>query len=210
MTMTLASFLDFASVFVFALTGALVASRAQLDIIGFLFMATLTAIGGGTIRDVILGRDQVFWVANPAYVGVACVAAILVFFTAHLIESRYSAIRWLDAIALAIAVSAGTAVARGMDASWPIILIMGVTTGCLGGLMRDVVCNEVPFVLKQGELYVTAALAGSAAGVVTLELTGSTLLTAAACTAVTFALRSGSMLFGWQIPVYKGRPPRNF
>ena len=80
--------LDFASVFVFALTGALVASRAQLDIIGFLFIASLTAVGGGTIRDVILRRDQVFWVNEPIYIGVACAAAILVFFTAHLLESR--------------------------------------------------------------------------------------------------------------------------
>ncbi len=208
--MTLVQFLDFTSVFVFALTGALVASRAQLDIIGFLFFATLTAVGGGTVRDLLLGRDQVFWIGDPTYLAVACGAAVIVFFTAHLLESRYSALRWLDAVALAIAVSAGTTVARDLGAGWPIVLIMGVTTGCLGGLMRDVVGNEVPFVLKQGELYVTAALAGSAAGIIALELAGSSLLTASACAAVTFALRSGSILFGWQIPAYKPRPPRNF
>ena len=118
--MTPAQALDFASVFVFALTGALAASRAQLDIIGFLFLASLTAVGGGTVRDVILGRDQVFWVAQPAYVGVACVAAILVFFTAHLLESRLRAILWLDAVALSVAVTAGFAVARSLDASWPV------------------------------------------------------------------------------------------
>ena len=117
--------LDFASVFVFALTGALVASRAQLDIIGFLFVASLTAVGGGTIRDVILRRDQVFWVAEPIYIGVACAAAILVFFTAHLLESRWRAILWLDAVALSIAVTAGFAVARNLDASWPVLLMMG-------------------------------------------------------------------------------------
>ena len=200
--------LDFASVFVFALTGALVASRAQLDIIGFLFVASLTAVGGGTVRDVILRRDQVFWVAEPIYVGVACAAAILVFFTAHLLESRLRAILWLDAVALSIAVTAGFAVARSLDASWPVLLMMGVTTGCLGGLLRDVVCNEVPLVLRQGELYVTAALAGAGAGVATLTLTGTQSVAYLACIATTFALRAGSMAFGWRLPVYKSRPPR--
>lgn len=200
--------LDFASVFVFALTGALVASRAQLDIIGFLFIASLTAVGGGTIRDVILRRDQVFWVAEPIYIGVACAAAILVFFTAHLLESRWRAILWLDAVALSIAVTAGFAVARNLDASWPVLLMMGVTTGCLGGLMRDVVCNEVPLVLRQGELYVTAALAGAGAGVATFTLTGTQSVAYLACIATTFALRAGSMAFGWRLPVYKSRPPR--
>jgi len=200
--------LDFASVFVFALTGALVASRAQLDIIGFLFIASLTAVGGGTIRDVILRRDQVFWVAEPIYIGVACAAAILVFFTAHLLESRWRAILWLDAVALSIAVTAGFAVARNLDASWPVLLMMGVTTGCLGGLMRDVVCNEVPLVLRQGELYVTAALAGAGAGVATFALTGTQSVAYLACIATTFALRAGSMAFGWRLPVYKSRPPR--
>jgi uncharacterized membrane protein YeiH len=200
--------LDFASVFVFALTGALVASRAQLDIIGFLFVASLTAVGGGTVRDVILRRDQVFWVAEPIYIGVACAAAILVFFTAHLLESRWRAILWLDAVALSVAVTAGFAVARNLDASWPVLLMMGITTGCLGGLMRDVVCNEVPLVLRQGELYVTAALAGAGAGVVTLTLTDTPSIAYLACIATTFALRAGSLTFGWKLPVYKSRPPR--
>ena len=206
--MTPVQALDFSSVFVFALSGALVASRAQLDIIGFLFIASLTAVGGGTIRDVILRRDQVFWVAEPAYIGVACAAAIIVFFTAHLLESRWRAILWLDALALSIAVTAGFAVARNLDGSWPVLLMMGVTTGCLGGLMRDVVCNEVPIVLRQGELYVTAALAGAAAGVVTLAFTESASLVYPACIVMTFALRAGSLAFGWSLPVYKSRPPR--
>ena len=85
--MSALSLLDYASVFVFALTGALVASRAQLDIVGFVFVACLTAVGGGTVRDVILDRP-VFWVANPNFIVVASIAAFVVFFTAHLLESR--------------------------------------------------------------------------------------------------------------------------
>ncbi len=206
--MTLAQALDLAAVFVFALTGALTASRAQLDIIGFVFLACLTGVGGGTVRDLLLSRDPVFWIGAPQYIAVACAAAVLVFGAAHLLESRARTLRWLDAVALAIAVPAGVAAARTMEAGVSVTLIMGVVTGCLGGLMRDVVANEVPLVLRQGELYVTAAFAGALASVATLALSGSTALALGACVAATFGLRAGSLVFGWRLPVYRGRPPR--
>ncbi len=199
--------LDYASVVVFALTGALVASRSQLDIVGFIFIACLTAVGGGTIRDLLLDRP-VFWIGTPALLLAATLAAVLVFFTAHLLESRYRALLWLDACALAVAVPAGVGVALGQGMAWPLVLVSGMITGCMGGLMRDVVCNEVPLVLKQGELYATAALAG-AVGAVLVQLVGGDSATAlAVCTASTFILRAGSLGFGWRLPVYKTRPPR--
>lgn len=206
--MNAVAFLDTVSVFIFALTGALVASRAQLDIVGFIFIACLTAVGGGTLRDVILNRDVVFWVANPTFILAGTVAAVLVFFTAHLLESRYRTILWLDAFALAVAVPAGVAVAIGMGQPWSIVLIMGVTTGCFGGLLRDVVCNEVPLVLKQGELYVTCAFAGAGGAVLTLAGGYGTNAALVACAAITLALRAGSIGFGWRLPVYKSRPPK--
>ena len=206
--MTLLAALDYASVFVFALTGALVASRAQLDLIGFIFIAALTAVGGGTLRDVILNRDTVFWVANPAFIGVAAVAAVIVFFTAHLLESRYRGIIWLDALALAVAVPSGVGVALARDMPASIVVIMGITTGCFGGLMRDVVCNEVPLVLHKGELYVTCALAGALAALAALALGTTTAIALLLCAIATFALRTGSIALGWRLPVYRSRPPR--
>jgi uncharacterized membrane protein YeiH len=207
--LTLAQTLDFAAVFVFALTGGLVASRAQLDIVGFLFVASLTAVGGGTVRDLVLGRDPVFWVGNPAFIGVACLAAVLTFLWAPRLESRYAAILWLDAVALAVAVPAGVVAAQSVESSWPVVVMMGVATGTFGGLMRDVVCNEVPLVLKQGELYATAAFAGALASVGTLAATGEPILALVACATTTFALRAGSLTFGWRLPVYRSRPPVN-
>jgi uncharacterized membrane protein YeiH len=206
--MTLLYLLDIASVAVFGLTGALVASRSQLDIVGLIFIACLTAVGGGTTRDVLLNRDAVFWVADPSILLGAVLAAVAVFFTAHRLESRYRAILWLDAFALAVAVPAGVGVALGMGQSWPVVLVMGVITGVLGGLMRDVVCNEVPLVLKQGEIYATAAFAGAGAALlavwVGLDLRTALLI----CAAVTLILRAGSIGFGWRLPVYKSTPPR--
>lgn len=206
--MTLFSFLDYASVLIFALTGSLVASRAQLDLVGFLFFANLTAVGGGTLRDVLLDRNPVFWIADPSYLGVASAAAVLVFFTAHLLESRYSVLIWLDAFALAVAVAAGSGVALALEQSVPVVIVMGVITGCMGGLMRDVVSNEVPLVLKQGELYVTCAFAGSLSAAIVAALGLPLTLSAVACAFVTLTLRAGSVAFGWSLPVYKSRPPR--
>lgn len=206
--MTLLLALDYLSVFIFALTGALAASRAQLDLVGFLFIASLTAVGGGTVRDLLLNRDAVFWIANPWFIGVACAAAVVVFFTAHRLESRRRALDWLDAGALAVAVPAGTGVALSMGQSPAVVLMMGMATGAFGGLMRDVVCNEVPMVLRQGELYLSAAFAGALVAVGVVQLSGGLQPALIGCAAATFLLRAGSLRFGWRLPVYKSRPPR--
>ena len=199
--------LDYAATLVFALTGALVASRSQLDIVGFIFIACLTAVSGGTLRDVLLDRP-VFWMTDPWVLAIATAAAIVVFFTAHRLESRYAAIRWLDACALAVAVPAGVAAAMASGAGWPVVLVMGIVTGCMGGLMRDVVCNEVPLVLRQGELYVTAAFCGAIAALAAGGMGQSGLVPLIACATVTLILRAGSLAFGWRLPVYRTRPPK--
>ncbi|PZO64441.1 MAG: trimeric intracellular cation channel family protein [Paracoccus denitrificans] len=200
--------LDYLSVLIFALTGALVASRAQLDITGFIFMAALTAVGGGTLRDLVLNRDVVFWVARPSLILVAAGAAFVVFWTAHLLESRYRWLLWLDACALAVAVPAGVGVAMAGGFGPVIIVIAGVITSSFGGLMRDVVGNEVPLVLKQSELYLTAAFGGALAAVVVTWLGLPRPVALLTCGSVTLILRAGSLLWGWALPVYKPRPPR--
>lgn len=201
--------LDYSSALIFALTGALVASRLQLDPVGFIFMATMTAVGGGTLRDLILNRATVFWVDRPSLILLAAGAALLVFWTAHLVESRQQWLRWLDAFALAVAVPAGVGVALAAGVSPVIVVLMGVVTGTFGGLMRDVVGNELPMVLKQGELYITAAFGGALAAVVLIWLGLDRSIAVVLCGAVTMILRIGSMTLGWSLPVYRPRPPRN-
>ncbi|KPP90585.1 MAG: putative membrane protein [Rhodobacteraceae bacterium HLUCCA08] len=206
--MTLLVLLDHAAAAVFAATGALAASRQQLDIVGFLFLAALTAVGGGTIRDLLLDRD-VFWIVDPGVIGVTALVALLVFFTAHLLESRLRTLTWLDALALSVAVAAGSGAALQAGQPGVIVALMGVTTGVMGGLMRDVVCNEVPLVLKQGELYASAALAGALATILAARFGLAPLPALIACAALTFTLRAGSIAFGWRLPVYRSRPPRS-
>ena len=200
--------LDYASVLIFALTGALAASRAQLDLIGFGFIACLTALGGGTLRDVFLDRP-VFWIENPTVLAICLAAALVVFFAAPFMESRYTWLTWLDSFALAVAVPAGVGIAFSLSHSIPVVIIMGMVTGTMGGLMRDVVCNEVPMVLKQGELYVSAAFGGAASGMTAISLGASLSVALIICAVLTWVLRSGSIFFGWCLPVYKSRPPKN-
>lgn len=206
--MSLIGFLDYAAVIVFAITGALVASRAQLDLVGFAFIACLTAVGGGTIRDLLLDRNPIFWIAEPTYLGAAAIAAVITFFSAHLLESRLRAIIWLDSLALAVAVPAGAGVAMSLGQSPSIVILMGIVSGCMGGLMRDVVVGDVPVVLKQGELYVTAAFAGAFTVVLLQMYLPDIPYPLIFGAGMTWVLRAGSIFFGWHLPVYKSAPPK--
>ena len=190
--------LDYAGVAVFAATGALAASRKQLDIIGFLFLASVTGIGGGTFRDLILGAP-VFWVANPVYVLVCASIAVLVFFTAHLVESRYKLLLWLDAIGLSAYAVMGASKGLAATGSPAVAMVTGMLTATFGGILRDLLAGE-PSVLLRPEIYVTAAMAGAA--VFTLADLGGlpTLASALIAFAVAFIVRGGAIRFGWSFP----------
>lgn len=199
-------FLDYAGVAVFAATGALAASRKQLDIIGFLFLAAVTGIGGGTFRDLIIDVP-VFWVVNPAYILVCAMVSVIVYFGAHLVESRYKLLLWLDAVGLAAYCVMGAAKGYAATGSPTVAVVMGMLTATFGGILRDLLSDE-PSVLMRPEIYVTAALCGAAAYTL-LTLAGVPLLAAAlAAFAVAFLIRGGALRFGWTFPRYRSRPGR--
>ena len=206
MSLNAIDLLDYAGVAVFAATGALAASRKQLDIIGFLFLASVTGIGGGTLRDVIL-NTPVFWVANSSYVLICAAVAVLVFFSAHRVESRWKWLLWLDAIGLAAFSVMGAAKGLAITGSPVVSLITGMLTATFGGILRDLLAGE-PSVLLRPEIYVTAALAG--AGVYTLgDLAGlPPFASDLAGFVAAFLVRGGALKFGWTFPAYKSRPGR--
>ncbi len=192
--------LDLAAAVVFAITGALVASRKQMDIVGFMWLGVVTGVGGGTVRDLLLGLP-VFWVRDVSPV-VACIAAaILAYFTAHHVHSRYRLILWLDAIGLALVTIAGTA--KGLDAgTGPVVaVVMGVVTAAVGGIIRDILGNEPSIILRR-EIYVTASLVGA---VLFVALSGAGIerpLAALAGGLIAFTIRAlalilGLGVFGW-------------
>lgn len=201
--------LDLFGVAVFAVTGALTASRKQMDIVGFALLATVTGIGGGTLRDLVLGAQPVFWVREPIYVAICVGVAALVFFTAHIPESRYRLLLWLDALGLSFFCVAGADKALMMDAGWFIAVVMGVITATFGGVVRDVLGGEIPVILRR-EIYATAALAGACVFVVLAEAGGVRWEVAAFLGfAVCLLVRGLAMLRGWSLPVYRARPGRD-
>lgn len=198
--------LDYAGVAVFAATGALAASRKELDIIGFLFLAAVTGIGGGSLRDVVLGVP-VFWVVDSAYVLVCAAVAVLVFFTAPLVESRYKLLLWLDALGLSAYCVLGAAKGLAATGSATVAVVTGVLTATFGGILRDLLAGE-PSVLMRPEIYVTAALSGAATFTVIAANGLPPVAAAAAGFTVAFLVRGGALRYGWAFPRYRSRPGR--
>ncbi len=199
--------LDLVGVAVFAATGGLVASRKEMDLIGFGMMATFTGIGGGTVRDVILDRP-VFWIEDHRYLLVCLGIAILLYFFASHVQRRYIVLLWSDAIGLAAFAVLGAEIARESDVGPLIAIVLGIITATFGGLARDLVAGETPLLLKQ-EVYATAALISATVYVIAVDSTELAPLIAACGAIVTgFAVRAGAIRFGWSLPRYKQRAGR--
>lgn len=204
--MTPIDVLDYLGVALFAATGALTASRKQLDIIGFMFLAAVTGTGGGTVRDLILGVP-VFWVEQHLFILVCAATAGLVYFTAHLLESRYRLLLWLDAVALAAYGVFGAYKGLVVTGSATVAVVMGMLTGTLGGILRDVLARD-PSVLMRREIYVAAAMAGAVAFVAMRAADVALPLAAGGAFLLALGVRGGALVFGWSLPVYRSRPGR--
>ncbi|RVN96281.1 trimeric intracellular cation channel family protein [Sinorhizobium meliloti] len=206
--MPILEFLDYAGVAIFAATGALSASRKQLDIIGYLFLASATGIGGGTIRDLVLGATPVFWVVNTNFIIVCAAVAVAVFLTSHLLESRYRMLVWLDALGLSAYCVMGAAKGLAATGSPIVALVTGALTATFGGVLRDLLAGE-PSVLLRPEIYVSAALIGAGAFVLA-SLAGLPLVATSALGVITaFAVRGGALRYGWTLPTGKAGPGRD-
>ena len=203
----LVHFFDVLAAVVFAVSGALVASRKGLDVMGFMWFAVITGVGGGTVRDLILDVP-VFWVQNPVHVSACLLAAVVMHFVAPLVESRYKTLLWFDAFGLALVTLAGTAKALDTGAPALVAIAMGVVTGSLGGIIRDLL-GHVPSVLLKHEIYVTASVVGACA-YIALNAAGTgrpvAMITGFI---VTFGVRGLAITFGWSLPVFRRGRPRS-
>jgi uncharacterized membrane protein YeiH len=145
----------------FAASGVLSAGRKGMDLIGVAAIAFVTALGGGTLRDLLLDRHPVFWISSRDYVWVCLAATAVTLVWVRVTVPPVRALLIADALGLAFFVIAGTAIAQQAGESGIIALMMGVITGSAGGVIRDVLSAEIPLVLRPGRLYVTAAIAGA-------------------------------------------------
>ena len=196
--------LDYAAVAVFGATGALAAARRKHDIVTFGFFAAVTGVGGGTLRDLLIGAP-VFWVGRPGYV-VMCLAAAAAVWVLGPRRFRPRILIWLDAVGMAAYAVVGALKAQSLGAPPFSCVVMGVLTAAFGGVIRDILAHE-PSVLLQRELYVTPALAGAATFIV-LGLAGAPQLAAGvAGFAVAFGIRAGAILWNWALPGFGGPLP---
>lgn len=198
---TATTVLDSVGIVAFAITGALTASRKQMDIVGFVVIGTVTGIGGGTLRDVLLDLP-VFWIASPGYLIACALVSVLVFFAAHIPQAQYRFILWLDAVGLAIFAVTGAERATLMGASATVAVAMGVITATFGGIVRDLLGNESPVILSR-EIYASAALAGAVI-FVALTATGIPREVAIGTGFVAgLLIRAAALRYGWSLPRYR-------
>lgn len=151
-----------AGVALYAVTGVLDAGRKGMDMVGACAIGLATAAGGGTIRDLLMDRP-VFWISDQSYLLVSLGAAILAFFMHRVIQLPPRLFLILDALGLALFTVSGTQLALAADTPWLVAGFMGLITGVAGGVLRDILCNDIPLIFLPGQLYAIAAAAGAAA-----------------------------------------------
>ena len=184
-----------------AMTAALAAGRRSMDWAGVCMLSCITALGGGTIRDVLLGHYPLVWVEKPWLLGLIAIAALLTIPIARLVHRLNMAFLVLDAIGLVVFTMAGCDVAWQMNASLPIVIVAGMVTGCAGGVLRDVLCNEVPLLFRS-ELYASVSVVTGLFYATAFGLN----LNAELWTALTFALgisfRLLAIRYKWEMPKF--------
>ena len=197
--------LDLFGTGVFAVSGALAAGRQRMDGFGVLVVAAVTAVGGGTVRDLLLDRHPVFWIDDLTYLAViAGAGALTVCYTAFFRPPRL-ALEVADAFGLAVFTVVGARVTASVGADPVVVVMMSAVTGAVGGMVRDVLCGQTPLILRR-EIYATAALGGGALHVLlspTLPPAGA----AAVTIAVVFAVRVAAVWWELHLPLFRVQTP---
>lgn len=191
------------AVAVSAISGVLIAGKNHFDLFGMIVIALATALGGGSLRDMLLGKG-VFWIQNQLFLIVALCAGVVTFFYAR--RYRYSLKLFLipDAMGLATFSIAGTMSALSSGAPWLVASFMGVITGVAGGIIRDTMCNEIPIVFKS-TLYATISLFGGLVFIALIRFGLDVALAASSAGILIFLVRLAAIKWGLSLPVFNAR-----
>jgi uncharacterized membrane protein YeiH len=200
--MTLVRVLDLVGIGVFAVSGALAAGRKRLDLLGVFVLASVTAIGGGTVRDLLLDRHPLFWLSDATYLGVIVIAVAITFAYVRWRRPPLASLLIADALGLALFSVAGAQIAESAGLPAVSVVVLGTMTGVGGGVIRDVLSAEIPFVLRRGNLYASAVIVGCAV-YLTLESLGVARQTASLTgMALIAALRLAAIRWELKLPVF--------
>lgn len=192
-----------AGVAVNAASGVLEAGRRPFDLFGIVVVALAAALGGGSLRDMLLDRT-IFWIADQTYLLSAIIAGVATFALARHVRLPPKLFLLPDALGLALFTVSGTQAALSVDAPWLVASLMGVVTGVFGGIVRDLLCNQVPLVFN-GELYATASWAGALLLLALMHAGAGTGWAALAGGSLVLAVRLGAIYFKWSLPVFTAR-----
>lgn len=183
-----------------SISGTILAKHKNFDVFGCLLVSIVTAIGGGTVRDVILDRHPLFWMVDMSYLTVITISSLVMQIFFHPSSRRVDKfVKLSDTIGLAAFTLIGIKVAESMGTNIPVALLLGVITIIVGGIIRDMICNEIPLVLQQ-EIYITAALTGGILYFVLQYLGVIAWITDIAVMSTIFTLRMLAIRYDWQFP----------
>lgn len=194
MNLPLLYYLDLFGVAVFAISGALTASEKKMDLYGVVVISIVTAIGGGTLRDLLLDRHPIFWFEDPLLLTVIISAALGTIIYTKFHHPPLRALLIADAFGLGLFAISGAQIAEAQNLSPLIVVIMAAVTGTAGGLTRDILCNEIPMMLKK-DIYATAALSGAAIYLILKALGINGVIAGVIGSAVVFAIRLAAITF---------------
>jgi uncharacterized membrane protein YeiH len=183
------------------MTGCMVAARRHVDIIGFIWLATVTAIGGGTVRDLILARP-VFWLDQPFYLMLCVMTALVMFLSAHWVHRYMRLVLWGDALGLAVFAVIGTQIAVSADHTVLVCVLMGVLTATMGGVFRDLLAGEATLVLRK-EIYVSAAVLSSAIYLMLHAIGAHENVVIPVAILAGFGLRAAALMYRLRLPGYR-------
>ena len=191
--------LTYIAVIASAISGALEARKNELDIVGATTIAFMTAFGGGTIRDLLLGRTPVFWVLDPGLTIAAFIVGMLSYYRLDHISNRLFTV--VDAIGLGLFSILGATYTLQLELSPIIAVLMGVVTGVFGGVLRDLFCNRIPKIFRHNtELYATCSFIGTGVFVLLIWLNISNFLAAIIGAGIIFAMRLAAVRFKMTLP----------
>ncbi|MGD1951007.1 MAG: trimeric intracellular cation channel family protein [Leptolyngbyaceae cyanobacterium] len=194
--------LQLLGVAVSAVSGALAAGRKHLDLLGVIVVGVVNAVGGGTLRDVLLDRHPVFWIERPTYLYVILGATLLTVVYAKFFKPPYRALLVADTFGLALFSISGAQIAEQVELSYLLIVVMGTMTGTAGGLLRDVLLADIPVIFTRSRIYATAAIVGITAYLLLQEI--GLLQTWAALISMTVivSLRLAAIIWGLMLPIF--------
>ncbi|WP_296245487.1 MULTISPECIES: trimeric intracellular cation channel family protein [unclassified Psychrobacter] len=188
-----------------SISGTILAKHKNFDVFGCLLVSIVTAIGGGTVRDVILDRHPLFWMVDMSYLTVITLSSMMMQIFFHPNSRRVDKfLKLSDTIGLSAFTLIGIKVADSMGANVPVALLLGVITIIVGGIIRDMICNEIPLVLQQ-EIYISASLTGGILYFALHNLGVTAWITDISAMATIFTLRMLAIRYDWQFPTIEWR-----